>query len=333
MTREHKGRYTTPASELAYETLRRYPGVPIRTLAHYLIANHGPLYDGDFEKARERLRYYAGSDGSAKRQHAQRSGRLVPRVAMPKSVASVREPYRLEPGVWGIMSDVHCPFHDEEALQAAVKFLHDTKVTGILLNGDFQDCEAVSYWKPTRKRDFVQEVELTLDLLDWLRGEFPRAQVVFRPANHEARLDAYYRTYAPQLADLPTASLEVILGLEQRKIEYLDRKQIVMAGKLPILHGDEIRMTYNPVNVARLLGLKWKGIAACGHFHRSSQDDSTTGRGELWTTWTFGCLCDLHPDYNPFANGWTHGVAVVSVEKDGEFQMHNHRIWQGGILS
>ena len=50
---------------------------------------------------------------------------------------------------------------------------------------------------------------------------------------------------------------------------------------------------------------------------------------ELLTTWSFGCLCDLHPDWNPFGN-WNWGFAFVNIEEDGNFEVVNRRILSSG---
>ena len=48
------------------------------------------------------------------------------------------------------------------------------------------------------------------------------------------------------------------------------------------------------------------------------------------STWSTGCLCDLHPDYRPL-NNWNHGFAIVEVAKDGTFQVQNKTVINGTI--
>ena len=325
----------TPASRKTQETLRRFgQHVPLKTLARYLIQRQTELYLNksglpDVELARSLLRYWAGKQGEKNREKAKNKSNYRSDYKMPPPMSAVRTPYKLPEELWLVLSDIHVPFHSIHSLEVAFDYAKVQGVSGILLNGDFQDCQAVSYFHVAR-RDFPMEVELTIDMLDFIRNEFPEIPILWKPGNHEDRLAIYYSSYAPQLSDLPTSNLETILGLEQRNIVFLDRKQKIMAGKLPILHGHELRGGSNSVSPARWLFLKAKGNAMCGHFHRPSTHREATINHKNIVTWTTGCLCTLEPDYNPEANNWSHGFALVHVEKGGGFDVENLEILQNG---
>ncbi len=107
---------------------------------------------------------------------------------MPETWRQNRVPYKLPAGKWLILSDLHIPFHEPLPIESALQYGKDNKVTGILLNGDAQDCAAVSFWPSVTKRNFDREVELFVDFLDLLKREFPKAQIVYKPGNHEYRL-------------------------------------------------------------------------------------------------------------------------------------------------
>jgi len=52
--------------------------------------------------------------------------------------------------------------------------------------------------------------------------------------------------------------------------------------------------------------------------------------GEITTTWSLGCLCELHPAYLPI-NKWNHGFAIVDI--DGQnFEVRNKNIYKGQIF-
>ena len=169
-----------------------------------------------------------------------------------------------------------------------------------------------------------------IDFLDFLETELPDVKIVWKPGNHEYRLPRYYQSKAPELIGMPLLAFDVVLGLNARKIEFLQYKQKVLAGKLPIFHGDEFRTLSRTVNPARGLFLKAKSWAMCSHCHTTSMHTSTNIDDALLTTWSVGCLCDLHPDWNPFCNDWNWGFAIVSVEKHGGFEVENRRILQSG---
>jgi len=175
----------------------------------------------------------------------------------------------------------------------------------------------------------MAEVEATIDFLDWIRGEFPEIPMVYKPGNHEYRLPRYYVSNAPELIESPITAMETHLDFEGRGIEFLDYNQVVKAGKLPIIHGHEIRGLDATVNPARGLFLKAKSFAACSHCHRTSSHTERDISGKILTTWSFGSLCDLSPDYMPI-NNWNWGFGIIRVEKNGDFEVSNYRILPSG---
>jgi hypothetical protein len=316
-------------SEIVKEAIRRFPTLPSRTIARYILHNYGAFFDGNLEKIRGIIRYHVGKSGDRNRSELKEKITHTPQP-MPETWRRTRNPYKLIPGYYAIFQDLHIPFHEPKPFEAAVKFAQDEKVDGLLLNGDAQDCASVSYWPTSQKRDFDKEVELFIDTLDFLDHEFPNAKKVYKPGNHEYRLPRYYQAKAPELKGLPMQSFDMVLGLEYRGIEFLDYHQIVMAGKLPIIHGHEIPAISRAVNPARGLFLRAKSWAACGHCHTTSEHTAKNIQGVLLTTWSFGCLCDLSPDYNPFGNDWNWGFALINIEKNGDFEVINKRILPSG---
>jgi predicted phosphodiesterase len=323
----------TNKTEIIKEAIRKFGHLPTRTIAHYVLFNFGEVFDGNAEAVRSAIRYRRGLNGERNRKGAVD---LIPReapAAMPKTWRRTRTPHSLSPGLWLVLSDVHIPFHEPKPLESAMRYGQQQKVTGVLLNGDIQDCAAVSFWPSANRKDFDREIELMIDFLDLLRQEFPKAEIVYKPGNHEYRLPRLYMSKVPELMGLTmgSAAIDAVLGLEHRGIEFLDYKQIVMAGKLPVLHGDEFNMISRAVNPARGLFLKAKSYSLCGHCHTTSEHTERNISGTLLTTWSTGCLCDLSPDYNPYGN-WNHGFALINVEKGGAFEVTNKRILPNGCV-
>lgn len=318
-------------TQITRDTVRRFYHLPARTIARYLIAEYPELYDNDLEKARNAVRLVLGSAGEKNRTHGDGSLFRCEAVPMPQTWRKNRTVHQLGEGLWGVLSDVHVPFHEPKPIETAIQYLHTQKVTGIFLNGDIQDCAAVSYW-PTAKRDFNKEVACVVDFFDFLRTEFPDIPIVYKPGNHEYRLPRLYVAKMPELAETPLAAMETMIGFEERKIEFLDYFQVVMAGKLPVLHGHEIAHITKTVNPARGLFLRAKSFAACSHCHTTSEHTTRDISGNVITTWSFGCLSDLAPDYNPFGNDWNWGFGLINVEKGGSFEVENRRIMPTGKL-
>lgn len=319
-------------SKVVKDAIRRFYHLPNLTIAKHLIATHSELFNNDIEKARYSVRYYTGKTGKKNRDNATDKSlfRDTP-VKIPQTWRKIRTPYKLDVGLWLVLSDIHVPFHEIEPIEAAVQAGQAEKVDGIFLNGDVWDCAAVSYW-PTVRRDFNKELEAILDFLDWLKNEFPNAKIVWKPGNHEYRLPRYFISKAPELIDTPLVAMESALGLEERGIEFLDYFQLVYAGLLPILHGHEVMNLSRMINPARGLFLRTKTFAACSHCHTTSQHSEKMLDGTLLTTWSFGCLSDLSPDYCPYGNSWNWGFGLVNVEKNDDFEVINRRILPSGSV-
>lgn len=317
-------------SQIVRDTIRRFHHLPIRTIAQHILVTYGDMFDGDLEKIRSAVRYQMGRNGEQNRKNIlEKSLFRTEEVKMPPTWRKNKSPYHLPHGTWLVLSDAHVPFHEALPLRSAIEAGKAESVTGIFLNGDWLDCAAVSYW-PQQHRDFKREIELGIDSLDWLRSEFPDAIIVYKPGNHEYRLPRLFMAKAPELADTPIAAMENVMGFEERGIEFLDYHQMVMAGKLPIIHGHEVRAIDRSVNPARGLFLRTKTFSACSHCHTTSQHTSKNIHGDMLTTWSFGCLCDLQPDYNPFGNDWNWGFGIINIEKDENFEVINRRILNNG---
>lgn len=318
------------STQIIKDAIRRFYHLPDRTIARHVLYTHGDAFDNNLETIRKRVQYYTGKCGEKNRASLTDRSMLgkVPEK-MPQTWRKVRTPYHLSPGYWLVLSDAHIPFHEPLPLEAAVQYGQAEKVTGVLLNGDWQDCAAVSYW-PTAKRNFHKEIEAVIDSLDWLRKEFPTQEIVYKPGNHEYRLPRYYVKNAPNLVESPLAAMETVLGFEERKIEFLDYHQVVMAGKLPVIHGHEVQNLNRTVNPARGLFLRAKSFAACSHCHQTSEHSTRDINGQVITTWSFGCLCDLQPDWNPLANDWNWGLGTIYIEPNGHFEVQNLRILPNG---
>lgn len=253
----------------------------------------------------------------------------TPRPAPDRTPCQIVGPARV-----GVLSDIHAPFHALEPLELALAYLDRFDPTHILLNGDTLDAEAVASWdKDPAKKDFWGEIEAAHQILDHIRHRFPRAMVYLKQGNHEARLQLYLWRKAPELAGLFSLTIAGILELEKRGITEIPSLTRIRLGKLLVIHGHEYRFSIsNPVNPARGIYLRAAVSAMCAHFHQISQHSHRNGHGQLVTTWSTGCLCQLEPDYAPL-NNWGHGFATVEVSEDGSFNVSNLRIIHGKVYN
>jgi predicted phosphodiesterase len=319
--------------EAIAEALELCETLPIKTVARNL-ADDYPEYFGDTDAARSALRYKLGSNGDAKRRLA---GITDPKIStIAEGIAKLRrhdfnreEILRFTDCKALVLSDIHIPYHDSDALALAVEYGKDCDV--IILNGDILDFYQISrFGKELDRMSVQQEVDVCREFLEDLRDWFPEAKIVFKQGNHEVRLGRYLTSQARELADIYALGLESLLGLEDLDIAFVKSAKI-MLGKLAVLHGHELPMgILGPVNPARGVFLKAKASAIVGHWHFTSEHGEPDLHREETACWSTGCLCDLQPDYMPH-NRWNHGFAIVDVDDDGGFTVHNHRIIGGKV--
>jgi hypothetical protein len=136
---------------------------------------------------------------------------------------------------------------------------------------------------------------------------------------------------AGELEGVDEFNLENIIKARAEGIEVIGDKRIIKAGGLNVIHGHEFpNAGFGPVNIARGLFNKGKASALQGHNHQTSEHTEPDMNGKIITTFSVGCLCELHPAYMPL-NKWNHGFAMVDI--DGEnFEVRNKRIYKGKIL-
>ncbi len=325
---------------LSYIT--QFPDLPNKTLASLIFTKEEGLFT-DVESARGMIRYYKGAQGESRRKNAESSGHgtLTKHSSVKEGLAKLNiisraenmEPVNLGKGKYLILSDIHLPFHDEDALAAALEYGVSHEVDTIILNGDILDCYDVSrFSKEIRRPKISEELEMGRNFFKYLRELFPTQAIFYKIGNHEERMRAYVLRNARELADLNDISLESLLRLDEYRIIPVNREMINL-GKLVVLHGHEMDGgAFSPVNPAKGMFTKAKTATIIGHHHASSEHSESNLHGDEITAWSTGCLCELSPEYRPYAyTRWNHGFAFVIVEDDNSFQVSNFRIHKGKI--
>lgn len=285
------------------------------------------------ESARSTLRSIEGKRGQPKRHLAVVQIDERPRnpYNLPKSDEAVYEPYRLDAKRVLVLSDIHIPYHSIESLTAAFDFAKNEKPDAVLLNGDTIDFFQLSrFCKEPGKRSFAHELDAFKSFFEVLQKTF-KCKVYFKLGNHEERYNHFLWMKAGELDGVNEFKLEEIIKARAEGIEVIGDKRIIKAGDLNIIHGHEFGgSVFSPVNIARGLYLRAKVSAMQGHNHQTSEHTESDMNGNIQTTWSTGCLCELNPAYLPI-NKWNHGFSIVDI--DGEtFEVRNKRIFKGKIL-
>lgn len=316
--------------------LKKYPDMPALTLAKKIKAENKEL-PNSVDSIRTLIRFYTGNLGEKdKRQIKDKSFFREKRDStppkFPESKAENKAPWKLPKSIRKVLllSDIHIPYHDVDAVKAAVKYGKEQGVDCVYLNGDILDMYQLStHEKDPRKTSLAGELEAAREFLAWLRYEFPTETIYFITGNHEYRMERYLFSKAKELLGLDEYKLEYVLRLHEHKIINIPHRSKVYFGKLLVEHGDKM-MGSGGVNPARTLLLKFKRPIICGHFHRTSAANGKIYDGDSLMAWSTGSLCELEPSYME-VNEWNHGAAIIEVDTDGKFRVDNFQVINGKV--
>lgn len=324
-------------ADVVSQYIKRFPKAATQTLARIAYKENPSLWV-TLDACRHSFRYVRGADGSINRVKAavrgltrmqQAPGDPFGRIPVPITDGWHAVPFR-GPMNALVLCDLHIPYHNAKFIDTAVKQGKHYGCDFILLNGDIMDCYAASHWQTDpRERNFKRERDKTREFLHYLRGQFPKARIVYKLGNHEERYESYMMCKAPEMLGMPEFDFAKLLHFEELGIECVRDKMPIRLGKLNVIHGHEYRFAIqNPVNPARGLFMRGKVNALCGHFHRSSSHSEKSMEDKVVTCWSVGAGCGMHPDYMPL-NSWNLGMARTEVDCAGAFRVNNLRYVDG----
>lgn len=229
-----------------------------------------------------------------------------------------------------ILSDLHIPFHDEIAIEAALNYADGFRITDITLLGDFIDFYKISrFTKDPTERSVSEELAIGKAFLTMLTKRFPNAKIRYKMGNHEARLAVYIMSQAKEIYDLVDNLLETRLGLKELGIELITEPFRV--GKLWHLHGHEkTGGSYNPEYATNVI---WNYVFdhfIAGHFHRGQEKIYKRIDDHIFYGGIVGYLAK-ELDY-AMLNKWTKGFAIVNYASDGMFRVRLHNIFNGQVM-
>lgn len=325
-------------SDIAREYRKKFPDMPTRKLARIIYKEHN-LEFKDLERAYYVLRYIEGKAGSKNRKKVIQTDTYMdePRPLNPYNLPESDED-KYTPFIFphhkkvGILSDIHLPYHNIEALSEALTVMKKEKVDAVLLNGDTIDCHQLSrFMKDPKKRDFKYELDTLSAFIDRLT-DILKCKIYFKVGNHEARYEHFLYTKAHELAGIEDFQFSNLIKAREKGIQMISSNQYMKINSLNGIHGHEYFGITSPVNIARGLYMKGKTSAFQGHNHQTSEHTETDMNGNITTTWSIGCLSELHPSYLPL-NKWNHGYGWVEMDENGvDYIFHNKRIYKGKTL-
>ena len=326
---------TSISGKVALEYLKKFPNLPTRTLATKIYNENKQLFK-TYDNIREIIKYYRGKSGERSRSKLGNKSFVDVKVrshVMPESHTKKVEVWKLPKANKKVLllSDIHIPYHDVEAIKVALNEGKQLGIDTIYLNGDILDFFMLSFHEknPKNRPSLRNEIDMAREFFAYLRQEFPKATIYFKPGNHEYRLERYLYIKAPELLDCEEFKLEILLGLAEFRIIYISKRTKTYFGDLLVEHGDRIRGS-GGVNPARTLFTRYKRHAICGHFHRKSENLEKVYDGEIVYTYSVACLCELEPEYFE-VNNHSHGMAIIEMDGD-KFKVNNYSIQNGKVF-
>jgi predicted phosphodiesterase len=320
--------------KIILEYLERFPNLPSRTLASKIYNENNELFK-DIESVRFHIKYYRGKSG--KKQLNKLANKKfvdvkIKPLTMPESHTKHVEVWKLPKANKKvlILSDIHIPYHDVEAIKIALNEGKQQGIDTIYLNGDILDFFMLSFHEknPKNRPSLRNEIDMAREFFAYLRQEFPNVTIYFKPGNHEYRLERYLYLKAPELLDCEEFKLEILLGLAEFRIIYISKRIKTYFGHLLVEHGDRMKGN-GGVNPARSLYMRYKRHVLAGHFHRKSEHVEKIYDGSLVTAFSTGCLCELEPEYFE-VNNHSHGMSIVEMDGDN-FKVRNYLIENGKL--
>jgi predicted phosphodiesterase len=307
-----------------------------------IIYNDNKLLFPKLESVRSCLRVIEGKSGTEKRKSIKDKSqfREEPRpynpYSLPESHEEIRKPFKLPTACNNILviSDLHIPYHNINAITLALDYGKQQKVNTILILGDLIDNHQVSrFEKDLSKRSVKDEFDATKQFLVSLREVFPNASIYWAKGNHCIRWELFLMQKVKEIWNDPYFHLEERLKLNEQRITMIDDKVLIKIGKLTAAHGHHIfKGVFVPVSPARGAFLRTKQSMIVGHLHRASHHPEVTADGEVISCWSLGCLCELKPSYSPQVSNSQHGFAHITVEKNGNYKVRNFQIIKGEIF-
>lgn len=233
-----------------------------------------------------------------------------------------------------VISDVHIPHHDEEALKATLKYAKIYKPDNFVISGDYVDFYNLSKFdkNPERKFTIPDELKQAQEVLNRISNVLPRScNKVFIQGNHENRLQGYiWRN--PELEGLEELKLTKLLKLKENgfKEVKVDREYWgeetghYKVGDTIIMHGDSrlngaktsIKSGYSAHNTMTNL----MSSVVLGHVHRGAVVYHRTPIGTI-TGIENGCLCKI-----PGNADWQHGFSTFETKKGKSYNYQFHKV-------
>ena len=224
--------------------------------------------------------------------------------------------------------DIHIPYQDDAAVEAALAYADEYKPTMIIIGGDLLDFyQCSSFTRKPENKDTQSELKQCHSFLVDLRKRFPSARMIFKEGNHEDRFERYVLQNAREIYSLVNDLIIQKLDLPGLNIEY--KKEFFRIGKLWWLHGHERPTGGDPEYICNVVFKYVLDHFICGHHHRPQDKIFRRIDGGTYFGGACGYLAGAM-DYAPI-NKWNQGIVTVDYSTNGRVRAQLHKIQDGEV--
>lgn len=235
------------------------------------------------------------------------------------------------------------PFHDEAAMDVALRIVRHLRPDVVVLLGDYLDLPSQS--KYVQLPEFAFTVQAAVDrghrFLAEIRANAPEAEIHLLEGNHDKRLHDYIARNAMEALRLrranapdewPVLSVPTLLRLDElgpvHYVEGYPAGQVWLNDNVVCVHGAKVRSAGS--TAAAIIDDERVGLTLFGHVHRHEMQSRTRrvrGGHKVAVAATPGCLCridgavpstksatDLMGRPVLSAENWAQGVGIVTFE-------------------
>lgn len=223
---------------------------------------------------------------------------------------------------WGVINDLHIPYHDHRAVMLAIDIMEDQDVDVLVLNGDIADFGNISrHGKKTPDLNCALEDEFYAlnNFFDMIRKRFinridakhPRGRkVIYRLGNHEVWLDIYISENCPAFWNY--LRIDKMINLDGFEIHQYNEDYRIRETLLKLQHSPPSYAKAGPhtaLTDKRDFSFLW------GCTHRIGHATATGDSGQVYHGWF---------------NGWLGNQEYTKLQKIAFKYKKNHRTWQQG---
>lgn len=227
-----------------------------------------------------------------------------------------------------VLSDIHFPYEDPQALELVKQFLQDFRPHTLVLNGDIWDMPQIS--KYTRRKSELKDPLNLQEHLDYGDRGVTAIVEAARPdetllilGNHEDRWDSYLGSQARELSSLQCLDFEKLFNLDRFKWTTYGRG-FWLNGSLFVYHGSFTGAS-NWTDRERMAA---GASTITGHMHQQKVT-YFRDRSRTYKNIAQGCLCKLNAPYLKTPPNWQQGFVYGYLWDEDKFRAIETEIVQG----